>query len=411
LAFLVRDLGQGGVARSTVRLTRHFLGRGVAVDIILCKDAGPLRSLIPEPARVIVLDRGRPYWRTKLMICRSDPVGFIQLLPTIVRPGRPLGSYPLLPSLVRYLHQARPDALISALTFQNLLAIAACRLADTGTKVLVSERTTFNQIADHRNDWRTRLLPSLVHRHYQMADAIVAVSDGMADTLARQVNLPRARITTIYNPVVDSDLLSSAAAPLEHPWFQPGQPPVVLGAGRLQKQKDFPTLIRAFARLRASRPLRLVILGTGPKRVGAAAQTALKDLASSLGVGDDVDVPGYADNPYRYMARSGVFVLSSAWEGFGNALVEAMACGCPVVATDCPSGPAEILEGGRYGPLVPVGDDAALADAMASVLAAPRHTATLRARAAEFSVERAAGRYEALLFGHPQAAEPPGTSS
>jgi glycosyltransferase involved in cell wall biosynthesis len=170
-------------------------------------------------------------------------------------------------------------------------------------------------------------------------------------------------------------------------------------------------LIRAFARLRASRPLRLVILGTGPKHVGAAAQTALKDLAVSLGVGDDVDVPGYAENPYRYMARSGVFVLSSAWEGFGNALVEAMACGCPVVATDCPSGPAEILEGGRYGPLVPVGDDAALADAMASVLAAPRDAATLRARAAEFSVERAADRYEALLFGHRQAAEPPGTSS
>ncbi len=405
LAFLVRDLGLGGVGRSTLRLARHFLERGVAVDLVLEKDKGPLRSLIPEGAEVTVLGSGEPYWRTKLMMLRSDPGGLAHLIPAVIRPHRPLGSYPRLPALVQYLRRAKPDALISALTYQNLLAVAACRAARTGTRVLISERTTVNEIAKQRlGKKKAKLLPLIVHRQYMIADAIVAVSDGVADHLARQVSLPRDRIVTIYNPVVGPDLFRSAAAPVDHPWFQPGEPPVVLGVGRLQEQKDYPTLVRAFARLRATRPVRLLILGQGPKPDRTAlAQAELHKLANELGVGADVDVPGYADNPYAYMARAGVFVLSSAWEGFGNALAEALACGCPVVSTDCPSGPAEILDYGRYGPLVPVGDDAAMAEAMARMLDAPPDRDFLRRRGSTFTVERAADAYLDALFGNAAA--------
>jgi glycosyltransferase involved in cell wall biosynthesis len=170
---------------------------------------------------------------------------------------------------------------------------------------------------------------------------------------------------------------------------------VVLGAGRLHPQKDFPTLLRAFARVRAQRPARLVVLGSGKR---AARRAALLALAGRLGVGADVDLPGFAENPYAYMARAAVFALSSAWEGLPTALIEAMACGCPVVSTDCPSGPAEILEGGRYGELVPVGDDAALAAALLRALDAPPARAALRARAAQFSLEAAVERYLPVLF-------------
>src|SRR4051794_39910981 len=239
-----------------------------------------------------------------------------------------------------------------------------------------------------------------MRRAYGQADAVVAVSDGVADALARVTGLPRGRIRTVHNPVVGPELEALSREPVAHPWLAPGEPPVVLSAARLTEQKDLPTLLRAFARLRAGRTARLLILGDLPTPERTAARIGeLRGLAERLGVGADVDLPGYVANPYAYMARARLFVLSSAWEGFGNVLVEAMACGCPVVSTDCPSGPAEILDGGRYGPLVPVGDDAALAAAMGRVLAASPDPATLRARAAEFTVERATDDYLNGLFG------------
>lgn len=219
--------------------------------------------------------------------------------------------------------------------------------------------------------WRQRHLPVLAARYYREADAIVAVSE---DARAR--------------------------APLDHPWFMPGEPPVVLGAGRLGRQKDFPTLIRAFSLLRAGRRARLVILGGAREERRTAAEIAeLSALARSLGVADDVALPGPEANPFRFMARSAVFALSSAWEGFGNVLVEALACGCPVVSTDCPSGPAEILDGGRYGRLTPVGDASALADAMTEAVVSIPDRDLLRCRAQDFTVERSVDGYLRALFG------------
>jgi glycosyltransferase involved in cell wall biosynthesis len=240
----------------------------------------------------------------------------------------------------------------------------------------------------------------LARRSYLTADAIVTVSHGVADDLALHAGIPRERITTIYNPVVTPDLLDKAQAPLDHPWFTPGAPPVVLGVGRLHAQKDFPTLLKAFARVRAKQEARLMILGEGKNaRKNTVQRTALTALAAQLGVAADVALPGFVDNPFAYMARAAVFALSSAWEGLPGVLIQAMACGCPVVSTDCPSGPAEILENGEYGSLVPVGDDLSLANAILSTLNAPPARDRLQARAAMFSVDRTADRYLEVLLG------------
>jgi glycosyltransferase involved in cell wall biosynthesis len=202
----------------------------------------------------------------------------------------------------------------------------------------------------------------LEHYFYPWADAIVAVSKGVADDLAGAARLPRDRIKVIYNPVVTEVLFRKAEEPLEHPWFLPGCPPVILGVGRLTAAKDFPTLTRAFARVRESQSARLLILGEGKER------DSLEKLVRELGLERDVSMPGFVDNPYAYMRRSSLFVLSSAWEGLPTVLIEAMACGCQVISTNCPSGPEEILDGGKYGELVRVGDAEAMSSAMLRAL-------------------------------------------
>ncbi len=230
-----------------------------------------------------------------------------------------------------------------------------------------------------------------------MADAIVAVSEGVADELARHTGLPRKQIVVIHNAVVSDAVLAKAAEPVPHPWFAPGQPPVILGVGRLTEQKDFPTLIRAFARVRSERASRLVIVGDGKPE----ARAALLRLASALGCADDLSLPGFTHNPFCYMANAGVFVLSSLHEGLPGVLIQALACGAPVVSTDCPSGPREILEAGRYGQLVDTGDDTAMAGA---ILAALRHggdRAPRVARGRQFSVDRAVDRYLGLITQPP----------
>jgi glycosyltransferase involved in cell wall biosynthesis len=226
---------------------------------------------------------------------------------------------------------------------------------------------------------------------YPRADAIVAVSRGLAAELSGELHLDPAAVRTIYSPIVDEDLVKRAELPVDHPWFNAGEPPVILATGRLVPEKDHATLLRAFALLRARRRTRLMILGDGEQR------GQLEGLAAQLGVRVDVGLPGFEINPYRFMSRAAVFVLSSTSEGFGNVLVEAMACGAPVVSTDCHSGPAEILDSGRYGQLVPVGDPAAMAAAIEATLDDPLPTSLLRSRASDFRAAKSADSYLALL--------------
>jgi glycosyltransferase involved in cell wall biosynthesis len=399
--------GGGGAEVCMLGTARGLLERGLQVDLVVCRREGPLAARVPAGARVVELE---PSWPLVGRACAlaADPGGLAELLRPVLIPLKAPHRLMFLPALARYLRTNRPDALLAAMPTANLMAVWARRLARVPTRIGVSQRNTLSSIIGESAKWRKRFLPTLIRRVYGQADAIIAVSDGAAEDLARCTGIPRERIRTVYNPVVTPELMRKASEPMEHPWFEPGAPPVILGVGALIPQKDFPTLIRAFARLRARRPCRLMILGQDKTPEDTAARHAeLHALADALGVADDLELPGFVENPFKYMINASLFVLSSRFEGLPGVLIQALACGCPAVSTDCPHGPAEILDGGRYGKLVPVGDDAALADAMAATLDAPPSASALRARAALFSVDSAVDRYLELLLGHaPQVPQP-----
>jgi len=298
------------------------------------------------------------------------------------------------PSLAKYIRGAHPRAVISAMEHANLAALWAAQLARVAVPIILTVHVDL-PACWARDPLRgvSRMLPWLLRRYYPRAHAIVAVSHGAGEALNRVVAVPHGRLHVIHNPIVTPELSRQASHPVPHPWLNTSEPPVFLGVGRLVPQKDFATLIRAFARLRRVVPAKLLILGEGPERV--RLNTVIRDLHLEA----DVELGGFAPDPYAYMRRAAGVVLSSRYEGFGNVLVEAMACGTPVVSTDCPSGPSEILEGGRYGPLAPVGDDGRLADAMLSVLRHPIDSGELRARSAAFSVDLIADQYLSLIAG------------
>jgi glycosyltransferase involved in cell wall biosynthesis len=258
---------------------------------------------------------------------------------------------------------------------------------------VVRESNTLSENALGSPRRRQRLVPALARRCYRWADAVVAVSEGVATDLRLTTHLPAERIRTLPNPIVTPEVAALARQPLEHPWFAADAPPVILAVGRLERQKDFATLLRAFALVRHRRPGRLVVLGEGAERA------SLEALAVELGVAADVTFPGFVANPFAFMARAGVFVLSSRWEGMPGVLIQAMACGAPVVSTDCASGPRELLQGGRYGVLVPVGDAESLAAGITRMLDRP---APAPAKAiAPYTRDTAVSQYLSLLEGRP----------
>nr|WP_275994100.1 glycosyltransferase [Argonema antarcticum] len=352
------SLSGGGAERVMLYLARGFVEQGLNVDLVLVKKEGPYLSSIPPGVRVVDLGASR-------------------LLLSI-------------PALIRYLQQNKPTALLSAMEDINVAALWARRIAGVSTRVVVTVHNTLSQESQNSIAIKKRLAPYLARLFYPWADAVVTVSKGSAEDLA-QLGISSERLKVIYNPVVTPELAKKAVEPVEHPWFAPGATPVILAVGRLEKQKDFPTLIRAFALVKQQRPVRLMILGEGTERA------SLEALVRELGLGADVALPGFVDNPYAYMAKAAVFVLSSLYEGLPTVLIEAMAGGTPVVSTDCKSGPAEILENGRYGKLVPVGDIKSLADAIATTLDESPDKAALQGKAAEFSLEKAVTQYLQVL--------------
>ena len=330
IAIFVRSLHGGGAEKVLLNLASGFIERGLNVDLLLARATGSYLEQVPPKVRVVDL---KAEW-----------------VPSS------------LPKLTHYLRQVRPTTLLAALHYPCEIAVLAKRLAGVSTRVIVSEHNTLSREAVGIPQMSVRLTPLAARLFYPWADGIVAVSQGVADDLGQITRLSSDRIQVIYNPIVLPKLFTLAQEPVEHSWFKPGEPPVILGVGRLHPQKDFPTLIRAFAEVRKVQQARLMILGDGPER------QALTTLVSELGLTEDVAFPGFVQNPYAYMAKAAVFVLSSAWEGLSTVLVEAMAVGTPVVSTNHESGPREILAEGKYGAIVPVGDSAAIAQAITSIL-------------------------------------------
>lgn len=333
IAFFLPSVRAGGAQRVIVNLAQGIAERGLPVDVVLAAAEGAFLDQLSPAVRLVDLRAGR--------LLRS------------------LGP------LIGYLRRERPRVLVSSISHANLIALWAARLARQATPVVVTEHTTVSQATAPGGRLAERLGPHLVRNFYPWAACVVAVSRGAAEDLARTSGIPRDRVRVVYNPVITPSLMAHVGRTPDHPWFVPGQPPVILGVGRLSRAKDFPTLIRAFAEVRGRRAARLIILGEGEDRA------ALETLVGDLGVADDVALPGFRDDAMAYMARSAVFVLSSVWEGLPTVLIEALAAGAPVVSTDCPSGPREILQDGRLGALVPVRDPAALADAILDALDRP----------------------------------------
>ncbi len=364
VAVLISNLEGGGAERVTVNLLKGFSPDLFELELVLINATGPFLSQVPEYVKLVDLKA-------------SGVTGAIV-------------------PLARYLRQRRPAVLLSHTSHVNVGALVARRLAGTHTKVVIVEHNDRSSVPKKAETSRfvppqRRLLPNLMRRLYGQADAVVGVSDGVSSFIKRRFNVPEALMQTIYNPVVDAGLLERSRERPDHPWLLDQTTPTLIAVGRLTAQKDFATLLRAFAKLREHRNVRLIIFGKGPERQN------LEALARDLGIEQEVSLPGFTQNPYAAMSRASLFVLSSRWEGLPTVLIEAMACGCPVVATDCPSGPAEILKGGRYGPLTNVGDVQGLADTILKALEHPVSEEALRNRAVDFSYDRSVDTYTALL--------------
>ncbi len=353
LPILVSFSGDGGVERMMLNLTDVWSRWGIPIDLLVIKTRS--RHLHTLPATVAV---------------------------------KPLGEHAVTawPNMVRYLIENRPPVMLVAKDRAGRMALLARSLAGVPTRIVIRIGTHLSAaLADQ--PWITRqwrLHP--MRWFYRQADQVIAVSRGVADDFQSVTGIGSERVMVIPNPVITPRLFDLAAAFPQHPWLKDTLP-IILGVGRLTPQKDFATLIRAFAQVRLQKSCRLMVLGEGRLR------SELQALVVQLGISNAVDFVGFVDNPYSYMKYAAVFVLASRWEGSPNVLTEAMALGTSVVATDCPSGPREILHAGTIAPLVPVGDVAALAHAILTLLTQPIAPATLQAAVREYQAELSARRY------------------
>lgn len=363
IVFYARSLYNGGVDRVVFNLAEEFLARGLRPVILVDIDNvwSPFRELVPKNVPYVVLGADGPIAR--------------------------------IAKLRAYLRQARPTAVMcTGFGFPNLNAILVRWIAGFRFRLMLTEHCFPSVDHDAARPWQSRYwFFRLAHLLYPLADNIVAVSKGTAQDLARVIDIDPGSITCIYNPIVSDGLVKAGTAPVDHPWFRDPEVPVVIGCGRLEHQKDFGTLITAFARVRKRMRARLMILGDGSEREQLAA------LVDRLGLAEDVAMPGFAPNPHAYTAKASLFVLSSRFESLANVVIEAMALGTPVIATDCPSGPAEALGGGRFGRLVKVGDPDMLANAMLDVLR-QRPAPVPQSWLDQFTTRTSATRYLELLM-------------
>jgi glycosyltransferase involved in cell wall biosynthesis len=355
ISFFLPSLEGGGAEKATIRLISGFIEKGFNVDLLLSKAVGPYIKIIPDKCRIIDFNSKRVIFS--------------------------LGK------LINYLKTNNSDVLISVLSHANVVASLAKMFGSSNTKIILTERINLTSSRINLKSLRSRFLPIFMFLTYHKAYKIVAVSKGVAEDLEKRIHYLQNKVEYIYNPIITSDIARLANEPVDNQWFHEKDLYLIISAGRLTPQKDYSLLLKAFSLVRKKMNCRLIILGEGEER------NNLTNLAKDLGIEEDVWMPGFVDNPYKYISRAHLFVSSSKSEGFPNVLIEAMACGTPIVATDCPSGPNEILDNGRYGKLVPVGNFGMMANAIIETLKNPLSSEILILRANQFSLEKAVSRY------------------
>lgn len=355
-------LADGGADRVTLTLLEKLDRARYALTLVLVRREGALIDRVPSDVRVIDLRRRRLAFAA--------------------------------PALARVLRTERPDVVLCTAGGANVIAVAAHRLARSRARLVLSERSAVRRPGF---EWRSRLEVPLKRALYPFADTVTAVSDGVAGELRDILGLAPDRVQTVYNPIVGPELPALAEAALDHPWIGDAARPLIVAVGRLVGQKDYPTMLRAFALLRAHRPARLAILGIG------AARVALEALATELGIARDVAFVGFDPNPLRWMARARLVIQSSRVEGLPGTLIQSMACGTPVVATDCNFGPREVVTDGADGFLVAVGDARALADRALQLVGdaalRDRMSRAARASARRYTVAASLQRYQDAIDG------------
>jgi len=359
VAIYMNDLAAGGAERMILSMIPTMRQRGVQVTLLLHTGKGDLAQALPEGLPVISFETPRTL---------SD-----------VRP------------LARYLRKARPDILLANLVHNNIAALLSRSVARGPTRVVICQHNALSSEAGPQAPLKFRVVPRIFRYLSGFAAGIVCVSRGVADDMAQTCGIARDRITVIYNPITSAGFNARVDAVDTHPWLEDGLKPVFIAVGRFVPQKNHKLLLDALALLRRRIPARLLVLGQGP------LDAALAATARSLGIESAVAFLGFRENPLPLIKRSTALVLSSDYEGFGNVIVEALGCGTPVISTNCPFGPSEILADGRFGRLVPVGDAAAMAQAMASPLRDQWSEQELRSRAELFSVDAAVDGYLRLF--------------
>jgi glycosyltransferase involved in cell wall biosynthesis len=366
LAFFIPDLSVGGAEQVAITIVNGLAERGYDIDLLLSRASGELQSEL------------------------SDQVSIVELPPSKT-PA--VGVVAHLPSLVSYLHRRKPAALFPHLEHPSIVCLTINRLLDTDTTVIPTQHSAFGHEVEATP--KDRIVERVVPHLYPASDQIISVSEGVADSLVDQTPVDRGDVSVLHNPVDVERIRERASRPVDHDWVESDDRDVVLFVGRHAGQKNLDGWVRAFERVVDRNPnARAIIAGKGQCREDIVATVERRGLS------DVVSLPGYVDNPYRYMAQADTFLLSSRYEGLPTVLIECLSVGCPVVSTDCPSGPREILSDGEYGTLVPVGDVDGLAEAVCDTLADPPDADRLRSRADDFSPRPVFDEYEQFLDEH-----------
>ena len=392
-----------GTEHVTANIAKGLAERGHQVDFLVEEREGWLIEKLDTHPNItvinlndqdvpVIMHRGFQLW-ILLINLFSSPLSLVGAgAGTNARLLRLMGhENPPALALYRYIRRAAPVSVMSFLNQQNLVLLLVATFLRGNTRIIVNVRNHITTSASRGKSKWMRSVPRIMKRFFPRADLILGPSRGVVEDVRAITGIALDKFRVVYNPVFRPEIVELAAVDPDHPWLADAATPVVIAAGKLKPQKDFETLLRAFAMVHSRRRVRLIILGRGP------GEQSLRGLAQQLGVSDDFELPGHVRNPYAFFRRAAVFVLSSAWEGLPNVLIEAMACGCPVVSTDCPSGPDEILDGGRVGWLVPVGDAVRMAAAIEATLDSPPADEVMVRRAREFSFDEAIAGYEAIL--------------